>query len=447
MRARNARSRRKGKFRTSLTTITAFLVLLMALFAAVTLRILRNMHGQSARTQATFTVAQKGSEILAYLSDQAESADWKELSRQVLALHCVEEGLQYVSVSRDGVIVFHEQTRGLAIDNTASDPDTGELPADISMRRQLLDLGGEEVPVVVFNRQLWGGDGVPLEVEIAMRKETVEREQRAATTAIGSMFQLSLITVIVSFSTCALLVVWMMRREVQRERQRREEEHLAFAGVMANGIVHDFRNPMSAMQLDVQMLNREVARGKECRHERVRELAERVENTVERMDKVFQEFLYMSKPPSDERDAVDLGACIRECVDLLAPRLEQADVSIDLDVPPQPVLVLAYLSGLQRALMNVIINAEQASKTGDQVRIRVLKSGRVATVDVIDSGPGVPAAQRKQIFEMFTTNRPGGTGLGLFLAKTAIERCGGSIKVADAGTGGSRFQITLPLAG
>jgi signal transduction histidine kinase len=280
-----------------------------------------------------------------------------------------------------------------------------------------------------------------------MRKETVEREQRAATTAIGSMFQLSLITVIVSFSTCALLVVWMMRREVQRERQRREEEHLAFAGVMANGIVHDFRNPMSAMQLDVQMLNREVARGKECRHERVRELAERVENTVERMDKVFQEFLYMSKPPSDERDAVDLGACIRECVDLLAPRLEQADVSIDLDVPPQPVLVLAYLSGLQRALMNVIINAEQASKTGDQVRIRVLKSGRVATVDVIDSGPGVPAAQRKQIFEMFTTNRPGGTGLGLFLAKTAIERCGGSIKVADAGTGGSRFQITLPLAG
>ena len=447
MPARNVKTRRRGKFGSSLTAITASLVLLMAAFAAGTLWILSNMHGRSARTQATFTVARKGGEILAYLTDQAEGADWKALSQQVLALHCVEDGLQYVSVSRDGVTVFHEQTRGLGHSAPPIYSDTGALPQDITMRRKLLDLGGEEVPVVVFSRQVQGEDGVPLEVEIAMRKETVEREQRAATTAVGSMFRLSLVAVIISFGFCAVLVVWMMRREVHRERQRREEEHLAFAGVMANGIVHDFRNPMSAMQLDVQMLNREVERGDDFRRERVGELAGRVEKTVERMDKVFQEFLYMSKPPSDERDAVDLGACVRECVSLLTPRLEQAKVAVELDIPPQPVLILAYLSGLQRALTNVIINAEQVSKEGDCIRIRVLKTAREATVDVIDSGPGVPASERKRIFEMFTSNRPGGTGLGLFLAKTAIERCGGSIKVADAGTGGSRFQITLPLAG
>jgi signal transduction histidine kinase len=421
-------------------------VLLMAVLAGGTLWILRNMHGQSARTQATFTVARKGSEILSYLSDQAESSDWKALSAQVLALHCVENGLQYVSVSRDGVTVFHEQTRGLDLAEPLGESRDG-LAQDITIRRKLLDLGGEDVPVVVFNRQLHGEDGSPLEVEIAMRKETVEREERAATMAVGSMFRLSLIAVIISFGTCAILVVWMMRREVHREQQRREEEHLAFAGAMANGIVHDFRNPMSAMQLDVQMLNREVERGDDCRQERIGELAGRVEKTVERMDKVFQEFLYMSKPPSDERDAVDLSACVSECVSLLTPRLEQAKVDVDLDMPPQPVLVLAYLSGLQRALMNVIINAEQASREGDRVHIRILRARLEATVDVIDSGPGVPVSDRKRIFEMFTSNKPGGTGLGLFLAKTAIERCGGSIKVADAGDGGTRFQITLPLAG
>jgi len=437
--------KRRKHLRRSLTLITVLLVLLVAALAGGSLWILQGMHGQSAHTEAARLVLSRGREIAAHLSAHVDEEDWEAFSRQVRALHSAERGLQYVSVSREGVVVFHEQTTGLH-DGGVAPQEPPEPPGAIEMRRQLLDLGGEAVPVVVFSKRFAGADGASRVFEVAMRKETVEREERAATAALGSMFRLSLVTVVVSFGTCAVLVVWMMRREHARERQRREEEHLAFAGVLANGIVHDFRNPMSAMRLDVQMLNREVARGEECRNERVAELAKRVEHTVDRMDTVFQEFLYMSKPPSDERQPADLVALLRECVALLQPRLEAAEVSIDLDAPSQPVLVLAYQSGLQRALMNVIINAEQASPEGERVRILVLKGEREATVDIIDSGPGIPASERRRIFEMFVTSRPGGTGLGLFLAKTAIDRCGGMIKVLDATTGGSRFRVTLPLA-
>ncbi|MCE9615707.1 MAG: HAMP domain-containing histidine kinase [Lentisphaerae bacterium] len=408
------------------------------------------MHGQSAHTEAARHVLDKGSLVVTHLADQPvvrgsaeETADWAAFAEQVRAMHALENGLQYVSVTKHGVTVFQKQTQGLA-DSPPSEPPAGA--GDIAISRRLLDLGGETVPVVVFTRHFIGEDGTAREVEVAVRKDTVVREEQATTDAIGSMFKLSLVTVLGCFGVCVVFVAWMMRREAGRERQRREEEHLAFAGVLANGIVHDFRNPMSAMRLDVQMLNREAAKGAECRLSRVSELSGRVQQILDRMDKVFQEFLYMSKPPSDQREATDLCANLRECATILRPRFEEAGVTLDLDLPPQPMPVLAYSSALQRAFMNVLTNAEQASPRGSAVRVRVLHLDHTVSVDIVDAGPGVPESERQRIFEMFYTTRPSGTGLGLFLARTAIERCGGTIRVLDAApSGGACFRITLPL--
>jgi two-component system sensor histidine kinase HydH len=298
---------------------------------------------------------------------------------------------------------------------------------------------------VVFARQVPGEDSRPRVVEIALRKDTVEREEKAPASAIASMFKVSLATVGVAFAFCVLLVAWMMRRETLREAQRRQEEHLAFAGVLANGIVHDFRNPMSSLRLDVQMLQREAAKGGESRLPRMAELAERVRNTIDRMDKVFQEFLYVSHPGSDQREAVDLAACVHDCLSILAPRFENAGVRAEVE-PHEPLTVQAHRNSLQRAIVNVLTNAEQFSKKGDAVTIRMRREGLHAILEVLDQGPGVPESQQKQIFDMFVSSRPGGTGLGLFLARTAVERCGGTIRVTNRPEGGACFRIDLPLA-
>lgn len=444
---------KRRALQTSLVLLTALLVLLIAVLAGGSLWILRRMHSTSAHAEAARLVLDKGELIVAHLSDQpivrgaSEPAGaWSGFEDQVHAMHTLENGLQYVSVSKNGATVFQKQTRGLA-DGVAGQVAPAEVrPGDVTLARRLLDLGGEAVPVVVFTRRFVGDDGTAREVEVAVRKDTVAREEHATSTALASMFKLSLLTVLGSFGVCALLVVWMMRREIGRERQRRVEEHLAFAGVLANGIVHDFRNPMSAMRLDVQMLNREVAKGPESRPARLSELASRVQHTLDRMDKVFQEFLYMSRPPSDQRERTDLTSNLRECAAILHPRFEQAGVEVELDLPPQALPVLAYPSALQRALMNIMINAEQASPRGGKVRVRVARVDHSVRIDVSDNGPGVPAADRARIFEMFYTTRPSGTGLGLFLARTAIGRCGGSIQVLDADPQGACFRITLPVA-
>lgn len=438
-----------------LTLITALLVLLIATFAGSTLLLLRQMHNRAAHEAAAETVMQRGRTMVAHLISQAPAedhgsdTDWTRFSHLVHDLHAVEKGLQYVSVTRDGTVVYHEQTT--ALDGATEPTDTNAVaapPPDIAMRRELLQTARGIVPVVVFTARSTSTNTSPLNVEVALRKEIVQREEHVAEAAIASMFRLTFLTVSVAFGVCIVLVVWMMRREIRHEELRTEQEHLAFSGMLANGIVHDFRNPMSSLKLDVQMLHREVQRGVESRPERLSTLADRIRNTMDRMDEVFKAFLFVSRPDRAERSVFDITSCIREAVEMLAPQLERSKVKTKTRAPETPVYVTAFVASLRRALVNVLTNAIQFSPPeGASILITISVSGNMATIDICDQGPGIPPAVRRQVFTMFMTTRPEGTGLGLFLAKAAIERSNGDITITDSPLGmGACVRITLPTA-
>lgn len=437
----------------SLVRLTILMLAIVGLLSAATLWALRELQHQAAHAEAARSVLEQGRLITAYLARQpavrsAGETDWNAFSRQVRALHTLEKGLQYVSVQRNGVTVYHEQLSRLGA-STAEDQSllSNVETEKVRMTKKVLDLGYGQVPVVVFATQHLSDDGQAVLVEAALRRDTLARHEKGAATAIASMFRVSVLTIVISFSVCAGLVVWLLHRETLREGQRRREEHLAFAGLLANGIVHDFRNPMSAARLDAQMLEKEAAKGTGARLDRVLDLATRIRTTIDRMDKVFQEFLCVSRPGSNVRSRVDLSQCVRECASLLGPRLEQSGLHLEIKAPEKGPIVEAEPASLQRALMNVITNAEQFSPSGGRICITVTSSGRTAALSIADDGPGIPAELRSRIFDMFFSTRPGGAGLGLFLAKAAIEKCGGSIDVADCPEKGACFHVTLPLAG
>ncbi len=442
------------RYPVSLTLLTAALVLLIAALTGGTLAVLRRLQRDDATRAAAHTVLGIGRVIAGYLSSQpvvatepASERDWQEFSRLVQSMHTVEDAIQYVSVTRSNVVVFHEQTEALDPEHPLPQPTPRAAALnEVAMYPKVLQTAAQgTVPVVVFVRDLIGDDGEPRRVEVALRREALWREGRDSTTALASMFKLTMLALVVSFGACTLLVVWMMRREAGREAQRRREEHLAFSGVLANGIVHDFRNPMSSMRLDVQMLAREATRGAECRVDRLAELADRVRGTLDRMDKVFEEFLYMSRPSSDKREPLELRACLEESLRMLAPRFEQAGVTASIQAPPEPVRVLTYGNALRRALVNVLTNAEQFAPRGSLVTVTLAVEGETARVDIDDQGPGIPPRRRERVFDMFETTRPEGTGLGLFLARAAIERSDGSIAIGEKAGPGTRVTIKLPV--
>ncbi len=433
-----------------LTPVAALTILLIAVLAGTSLRLLLRVQEGVARTDATQQFFDGGRAIVAHISYVASSIgetpshnELTALSSLVSGMANVEHGLQYVEITDGDVTIFNEQAGPVLPDGTRQ-PILLPLMHDIEIGKKRLSIGAEEVDIVVFRREVNSPENRVIEVGI--RHESVDTQERNAVTAVVSMYQLSLATVLIGFGACAILLVIMIRREQRRKDRRREEEHLAFSGVLANGIVHDFRNPMNAVRLDVQMLGREAARKDDCRQERIQTLSARVKRTMDRMDKVFKEFLYLSRPSPEGNDPLDICSCLRECVDILSPRAEQTKVSIECDLPDSALWIKAPAGAIRRAIVNVINNAMQFSKSGKSVDIRVRLERKEVVIDIMDRGPGIPRHERRHVFEMFVTNRPEGTGLGLFLARTAVEKCGGKITALERKGGGTRIRLRFPAA-
>ncbi len=440
---------KKRKRSDPLTPIAALTIICIAILTGASLRLLLRIQKGVAHIDATEQFVAEGRSIVAQISiavsripQTPNSSDWKSLSTLVSGIENLAHGLQYVEVTDDDVTIFHEQAGPLLPDGTRQ-PLMLPFLQNIEIGKKRLDMGKRKVDVVVFRKAL--GNKSDRVIEVGIRHEGVENQNISAITAATSMYRLSLSTVLIGFGACAVLLAIMIRREQRRKDRRREEEHLAFSGVLANGIVHDFRNPMNAVRLDAQMLEREANRNEQFRMERVHTLAARIKRTMDRMDKVFKEFLYLSRPSPEGNEKLDILTCLRECVDILSPRAEQAGVNITYELPDTPLWVNAPSGAIRRAIVNVLNNALQFSAKDGRVRITASVKGKNVIVNIMDRGPGIPHAQRKHVFEMFVSHRPEGTGLGLFLARTAIEKCNGRIVALDREGGGTCIQLRFPV--
>jgi signal transduction histidine kinase len=419
-----------------------------AALAAAGLVGLHRWHGRAARRVAAQSVAEKGQWLAFALAGRAGEAaagrggGWGAFAGWVESLRGTEPDLAYVAVRQGGDTLFQEAGGEVAPAIRFAGP--------VRMGRRLLeDGGGQEEPVVTFAVALEPEPGAePVELEAGIARRAVEREEWTAMRAIDSMYRLGLATVAAAFALCLALVAWVARREEARERARRREEHLAFSGMLANGIVHDFRNPMSSLRLDAQMLEKEASKGGEARPARVMELAGRMRHTLDRMDRIFREFLTLARPDDGAvPERADLAVCARECAEMMAPRYEAAGMRLETDaLAPAPFA--GPSAGAKRAILNLLLNALQHGQVPGPVRLSVEVSADRVALEVEDNGPGIPRADREKVFGMFYTTRPQGTGLGLFMARLAVEHAGGRLAAIEPhpGRGGARLRMEYPRA-
>jgi signal transduction histidine kinase len=441
--------RKQGRWKLPLIAIG--LLILIASMAAIVLWNMYDLHNRLAHRDAAMSVIKSGrlitSGLARYITETPEQdplKNWPVFSRTAHALAASEDQLQYISVTRNEVTVFHEQMRPLQLPpKTAWEEQIA--PAMVTPVRQLLQTGTGTVPVVVFSLPFDDHNGNEYQIHVGLRKDAIDREEQAVSKSIRSTFRLTLITIIISFSTVILVIIWMFFREEEQDRRRRSEEHLAYAGVMASGIVHDFRNPMSSLRLDVQMLQRQTAKGSACDLQRVSQLSQRILNITERMEKVFQEFLFLSHPGRSDPEPLQLKQILQECVAIAQPRLDAAGVKLHMEMPANEIIVTAHAEALRRALLNVIINAEQHAGENGQVLLRLLQHRKRTVILIANTGKSIPGKFRKKVFDLFYTTRPGGTGLGLFLARAALQRNGGTIELDQATGYATCFRIELPI--
>jgi len=280
-----------------------------------------------------------------------------------------------------------------------------------------------------------GLDGAPLEAAAvaAMRRSLL----------VGIVL-LSLAVVGTGFAVVSRLRTLEREEAAQRlaaaETARRRSERLAAAGALTAGLAHEVRSPMNAMGLAAQRLVRKLPEGTECR-----EIAGTIRGELQRLDDILREFLELATPVSERREAVDLEAIGDEVRRVLAPEAEAAGVRL----PPVAGRGRADVDrqAIQRAVVNLVRNAIQASPSGGEVSLSVREESGQVILEVRDKGPGIDAELSEQLFDAFVTHRAEGTGLGLALARRVAEEHGGSLHLVNRSQQGARAVLTVPREG
>jgi signal transduction histidine kinase len=237
----------------------------------------------------------------------------------------------------------------------------------------------------------------------------------------------------------------LRRRVRDLERRMREVERVYSLGIVAGSVVHELRNPMSAL---IGYL--ELARGPAVESGMgIDRALDGAWDAALRMTDLARGVELSTRRPIGTSSG-DLAEITDLTVKLVLNELRHRAIAmIDLS-PPLPVPVSATQLG--QIALNLIVNAIQAIPTDRPcadacIRISAARTGDRARLIVADNGPGVPDALKPKIFDpFFTTKLEGGTGLGLAITRQIVDDAGGTISVEDTPGGGATFVVDLPIA-
>jgi two-component system, chemotaxis family, CheB/CheR fusion protein len=238
-------------------------------------------------------------------------------------------------------------------------------------------------------------------------------------------------------------------RQEMAERQRLEHEahrvqHFALLGRLAAGVSHDLRNPLGAIFLHVEILEEELREPSAASATEIASALAEVKTQLVRVDELIQDYLSLVRVAAIQQAPGDLSRLVTELVQEMAPALAAHDITLQLEALAQLGQVALHNHTLQRALLNLVRNAIEAMPHGGTLTLRGRRQGATVSLEVEDTGVGIPPEQTTQIFEPLYTTKPGGTGLGLYIVQEVVAAHGGQVAVQSVVGQGSTFTITLP---
>jgi two-component system sensor histidine kinase HydH len=223
-------------------------------------------------------------------------------------------------------------------------------------------------------------------------------------------------------------------------------------GRLAGGVVHELKNPLSTIHLNLELMREEWARdwavSPDARDRRSLKRLELVLRETRRLDAMLKDFLRFSRADRIIAERVDVVQLAEEVLAFVAPECELRHVEVrrEYEQGIQPIDADPML--LKQAVLNLIQNAQDAmNEAGGQLTVRVAREGAGALrIDVFDTGCGIAGGDMPHLFELYRTTKHDGTGLGLATTKRIAEAHGGRIEVESELGRGSRFTLILPNA-
>ena len=253
-----------------------------------------------------------------------------------------------------------------------------------------------------------------------------------------------------------LILISDVSDEVALHRRMKEAERLSTMGTLAAALAHEIRNPLEALNLNLELLERifQHIQVPLPEQEKIEKYIRVFDSEVSRLAGVVENFLSFARPGNPSSSSIRLDSLLKQVVELIENQAKSHGVTMNVDVGKDPITVRGFEDRLKQLFLNLVINGIDAMPDGGDLLIHAETVQRAdsehlssfAVVSVRDTGEGIPPERLQRLFEPFFSTRTQGTGLGLTIAGRIAREHGGVIRVESIPGEGSKFTVELPVS-
>ena len=322
---------------------------------------------------------------------------------------------------------------------TASGPGEN-LPSDLGdklsqTRRRLFDLGQNL-------------SQAHLDLKKQLMVEAHEMLVRLRLTVLGALGLLFLFGIALAVFVYRDMIAPLRSKLVETQAVVEQREKLASLGLLAAGVAHEIRNPLTAIKAALFTQQKKFAAGTP-EHADVKV----VEREILRLERIVSDFLLFARPADPQTALTAADSLLAETKLIFASQMEKNHIQVVLE-PSPPMYVSVDAAQIKQVLINLVQNAADSIGHDGSIMMRVRQSrkpllnGEKSTVilEVSDTGKGIPSEAQKRLFDPFFTTKENGTGLGLSIAARIVQKHGGVLQYQTQVNHGTTFGILLPQA-
>ena len=216
---------------------------------------------------------------------------------------------------------------------------------------------------------------------------------------------------------------------------------------LVGGLAHELRNPLSTMMINLKLLAEDLqdeqSSGGDVRRRALIKV-DALRREAERLQNLFDEFLNLAGPFTLHKAQIDINLIVSRLAQFLEPMARANNVSVTVATAESPLMCLADEELLSQALLNIVLNGQQAMTDGGYLRIAAGEGEGEAFISVSDTGVGIAAEDAERVFRPFFSTKAKGSGLGLSITRRIIEEHGGTLTFSSELSKGTTFTIRLP---
>jgi signal transduction histidine kinase len=246
-------------------------------------------------------------------------------------------------------------------------------------------------------------------------------------------------------------VILLYRRNQRIEEARIEAERRAELGEVAAGLAHEIRNPLNAMSLNLELLEEQLQRVKTASVSPglvIADLAQATRQETDRLSRMLTDFLAYARPSPLQLVPYDLNEPASEAVSFLRPEADRRGIRLVCNPAPRPAMARLDPQRVKQIVLNLVGNAldavEAEGARSREVDVKIEDAQDHWRLVVTDAGPGLPPSKLGDIFKVFVSTKPAGTGLGLPIAQRIVKGHGGALTLTSPEGGPTTAVATFP---